>query len=172
VSYYMGDAYRGDYYRGDPGIASFFGGLVKKIGGAIFKPGGANGATYGPTMEQLTRYGSSAIGKVTGAIAKHPVLSAAGAAAGVGILGGMGAESLMGRAAPGAKGFHMSKARKGHPSHLVRNRHMRSTNPRALRRALRRVGGFAHFAKRVMHYTQPHRRGRLAFKFPKRRKRA
>ena len=46
---------------------------------------------------------------------------------------------------------------------LVRNRRMNVGNARALKRALRRAGGFARLARRVMSFTHP-RAGRGHFK--------
>lgn len=159
----MGDFYRGDFYRGDPGFLSTLGRLGGKLLGGLM-PGGA---VVSGAIERVARI--PIVRKVGGAIAKHPVLSAAGAAGTIGVLGGGAAERMM---APGGapKGFHPCK-HAGRCKHaLVRNRHMRVTNPRALRRALRRVGGFSRLARRVMHWTHPRQRGRLAFRFPKRRK--
>jgi hypothetical protein len=53
-----------------------------------------------------------------------------------------------------------------------RRRHMHVTNPKALRRALRRVGGFAKLAKKVISFTSPRAaRGRPHFKFKSKAKR-
>lgn len=101
---------------------------------------------------------------VGGAIARHPVLSAAGAA---GAAGAAVAALERGGGAAG-KGFHVSRT----TGRVVRNRHMRVTNPRALKRSLRRVSGFARVARRVLHFTSPGRKGRLRYKFPKRKRAA
>jgi len=50
-------------------------------------------------------------------------------------------------------------------------RRINPLNPRALRRSLRRIQGFARFARKVMHFAHPARGSRSRFKFPKRRKR-
>lgn len=52
-------------------------------------------------------------------------------------------------------------------STLVKNRRMNVGNARALKRALRRAGGFARLARRVMSFTHP-RAGRGHFKFKRR----
>ncbi len=182
MGYYMRPG-AGDFYtrggRGDPG---FFSGLlnigkaaagmalsVVPGGSAVAKlaqrVGGFAGGTLAGSIGQSV--------KATTALAKmHPVLTAAGAA-GTAVVGG----ALVGHAmaGPGApmKGFHMSKPHKGVSPHMVRNRHMRATNPRALRRSLRRVAGFARIARRVLHFTHPRSaRGAPRYKFPKRRKAA
>lgn len=53
---------------------------------------------------------------------------------------------------------------------LVKNRRMNVGNARALKRALRRAGGFARLARRVMSFTHP-KSGRGHFKFKRRAKR-
>jgi len=159
--------YQGDFYQGDP----FFGGLF-----SLARRGVSMLAGVGRSKLRLGSPIVSAMpgGGVTGAIqtvarragqivAKHPVLTAAGAAGTIGILGGMGGERLIAGpgAMPGQKGFHMSKARRGVPSHLVRNRHMRVTNPRALKRALRRAHGFARLAMKTIHLIHPKKKARF-----------
>ena len=103
--------------------------------------------------------------RVGGTIAKHPVLTAAGAAGTIGLLGGAGGERLAMHPGAGMRGMHVSKK----TGKLVRNRRMRVTNVRALRRAIRRCTGFAHLAKRVLRFTSPRPpRGRAVFKHARR----
>lgn len=173
MGYYMGDfSYPGNFRRGDPGFFSFLGRAAKAIGGAAagIMPGG------GPVFGAISRVvGGGAKGKIAegagaiikrgvGAIQRHPVISGAGAA---GVIGAGGAilGHHMGAGAP-MRGFHVNKHGK-----VVKNRRMRVTNPRALRRAIRRASGFARLARRVLHFTSPRApRGRAIFKH-KRRKR-
>lgn len=54
-------------------------------------------------------------------------------------------------------------------SKCVKNRHMNVTNPRALRRSIRRLTGFEKLAKRVLHITSP--RKKHVFGGPRRRTR-
>jgi len=143
MSYYMGD-YRGDYYSGDP----FWGGLLR-LGSKIIK--GVSGLGGGGATRVIGAPGGIAAraggiikrgaGAVLTTVQKHPVLSAAGAAGALGALGGGVAErELMGAGAACPKGHHISKSKHGkHYGQCVKNRHMRVTNPRALRRALRRA---------------------------------
>jgi len=174
VPYYLGDYYQGDYYQGDPfwGAAARFVGMgIGKLfrrkavpalpaaagmsTGALMRVGGFAGGTLGQAIEAAR-----------GVVVKHPVLSAAGAAGTIGLLnrefGGLAARAP-GAVPAGAKGFHMSKphGRHGPAPHLVRNRHMRVTNPRALRRALRRAHGFAKLAMRTIHLVHPRKKGRF-----------
>jgi hypothetical protein len=113
--------------------------------------------------------GTAIIKRVGGAIVKHPVLSAAGAAGAIGIAGTAAAEHLMmagGGVAP--KGYHMSKPKGGRcPSspHLVRNRRMNVANGRALSRAVRRLHHFARKYRKVVGFVSPKRpKGRMYFR--------
>ncbi len=173
MPYYKGDFYRPELSglrRGDPGFWGSVFGLAKTVAGSIPGVGavGKLGAAVA-TIKGAIRPGAARIGR---AVSEHPVLTAAGAA-GIAMTVGAGAEHRMLAGAPGAKGFHPCKSRHGcKTGAMVRNRHMRVTNPRALRRALRRVGGFGRIAKRVMRLTHPHHKGRYVMKFPKRKRAA
>jgi hypothetical protein len=165
----MGDFYQGDFYQGDPGIGSFF----RRIGGiaASFIPGIGGAASTalakvgsrGGVLGTIATRGTAIVKAGARTVAGHPVLTAAGAAGVVGAMAGGGAVRMMGppAMAGGMKGFHLSRPRKGVPSHLVRNRHMRVTNPKALRRAIRRTGGFAKLAMRTIHLVHPKKRARF-----------
>lgn len=178
MSYYQGDFYRGDFYRGDPGFFSFLGGLAKSAAGFIPGVGPVAQAGIGALTTKLGSGGmasaaTSLVRRGVAAVKGHPVLSAAGAA-GVLTAGGAMAgreTALMGAPGMGRKGYHMSKARKGHPSHLVRNRRMNVCNPRALRRSIRRAHGFAKLAMRTIHIVHPKKKGRFGG-FRRRRTRA
>ncbi len=167
----------GDYYAGDPGLVSFFtkaaGALVRGVG-RLF--GGGRIITGVPTFPEraaaaagvaiarrapgrVIQAGGQIIRAGGRAIARHPVLSAAGAAGAIGAIGGA-AGAGVGAEAP-MRGFHISRR----TGALVRNRRMRVTNPRALRRAIRRATGFARLARRVLYFTSPKRpKGRALFK--------
>ena len=150
MGYYMGDYYAGS--RGDPGIGSFLSGLVGMIpgGGVISKAvRGVSGLVGAATK------GRGIVKAVGGAIMKHPVLSAAGAAGVVGA-GAVGAHSLL--------AGHHGKCRKTHINKHgkeVCNRRMNPCNPRALRRAIRRTHGFAKLAMRTIHLVHPKKKGRF-----------
>ncbi len=172
--------YQGDFYVGDPGFFGSVFSLGKRLLGGALGFGGGGGPRMLPAAGAMTgAAATAAVGlarRVGGGIARHPVLSAAGAAGTIGALGGvLGERAMLPGGAP-LKGFHMSKphARYGvypKPPHLVRNRRMRVTNPRALRRAIRRCSGFGRLAKRVLRFTSPRApRGRAYFR-AKRRKR-
>jgi len=168
MPYYQGDFYRpafpagrsrGDFYQGDPGFWSFLGGIAKKAVGFIpgvgpllssAIPSGSAGGISGIVRQapaQMRRVGTM----VAGGVARHPVLSAAGAAGAIGA----------------AMGAHHLLARGG----MRRRRRMNVCNQRALRRSLRRVGGFARVARKVLHFTHP-RAARGAPRFKYKRKRA
>jgi hypothetical protein len=146
--------YQGDYYRG--GFGSFFGGLAKKLVGFI--PGvGPIASTAIGGVEALARRGAAS--KVGQAIIKHPVLSAAAAAGAVSAAGGAALGRGIHPALAGAVGHGMHMSRK--TGKMVRNRHMRVTNPRALRRALRRAHGFAKLAMKTIHLVHPRKKARF-----------
>src|SRR5260370_2262640 len=128
-----GDYYRGDYYRGDP-FLGFLGRLiggVTGLGGLFSKGGGA--------MKPI----SQAIEKV------GPILKSKGVRrTAMGALGaGAGIEAFR----------HRAKL-----DHMVgmhgKRRRMRVTNPKALRRAIRRTAGFAKLAMRTIHLVHPKKR--------------
>lgn len=170
MSYYMGD-----YYRGDPGFFSFLGGLAKTAVGFIPGVGPAlqsgleaitarkaTAAAAGAAAVSTMKPGffKGATQRVTSGVLKHPVLSGAGAAGIAGALAGAGAEKMLGG---GRKCRHLL------PSGKCRRR-MRVTNPKALRRAIRRTTGFAKLAMRTIHIVHPQKKGRFGG-FRKKRKR-
>src|SRR5260370_42682159 len=93
MGYYMGDFYAGA--RGDPGIGSFFGGLLSKA--VSFIPGigpvasGAIDVARGGLGKRprggAATAGRASLPKGTGVNMKHPVISAAGGARGVAAAG-------------------------------------------------------------------------------------
>lgn len=167
MPYYSGDYYRGDYYKGDPGflstlgniaggLASFIpgvGGIVSKgigmVTSALSRPTSSAGAGMGalpmpkgvPTM---TRIGAG-VGRVGTVLKAHPVLTAAGAAGIAGAAAGVGGARLAAHLGRGGR----------------RHRRMRVTNPKALRRAIRRTQGFAKLAMRTIHLVHPQKHARF-----------
>ncbi len=157
MGYYMGDYYAGS--RGDPG---FFGSLLGKVASlaSSFVPGGSIvKAGIGAATAGIMKRGA---GKVMGGIAKHPVLTAAGAAGAIGLgAGAVGSHMLAGAGACPA-GHHISRSKHSKRfGQCVRNRHMNVCNPRALRRSIRRAHGFAKFAMKCIHLTMPRQKGRF-----------
>jgi len=149
--------YQGDYYRGDPGFFSFLGGLGKsimKVGKSVMPGGGAagmlGGGGGGGGSTAISKVMKSPLAKrVTGAIVKHPVLSAAGAAGAIGMMGA-GAGAAVSR----------RMARTAVPG-MRRHRRMNVCNPRALRRSIRRTQGFAKLAMRTIHLVHPRKKARF-----------
>ncbi len=164
MSYYKGDFYQGDFYSGDPGFFSMLGKIGGRLGGLIPGVGpivskGISAITKVTSKPGVGTMVREAAGRAGTIVAKHPVLTAAGAAGTIGLLGA-GAGRMTGRMGmvpAGTKGFHVSKK----TGKLVRNRHMRVTNPRALRRALRRAHGFAKLAMRTIHLVHPKKKARF-----------
>jgi hypothetical protein len=168
MPYYQGDFYEGDFYQGDPFMGALLGRVARAGWGAakglLGMPGGAivKGSRAAAGVAAVTGAVGTVARRVGGVVAKHPVLSAAGAAGTIGVLGGMGGRRMLGGgAALPMKGFHVSRR----TGKLVRNRRMRVTNPKALRRAIRRANGFARLARQVLHFTSPKApRGRAIFR--------
>jgi hypothetical protein len=123
-------------------------------------------------MGGIQAAGRAIIKRGAGAIIKHPVLSAAGAAGVGGMLAGAGAERLAMGGGCAPKGFHLCKSKHGCKSgQFVRNRHMNPCNPRALRRAVRRATRFTKLAMKTIHLVHPKKKGRFGG-FKKRRRAA
>lgn len=167
MSYYMGDYYYGTR-RGDPGFLSFLGGLAKGAVGAIpgvgpilsgalsgighAAPAAAGMATAAVTKPGFYSGATKVVSTVKGAVLKHPVLTGAGAAGIVGVAAGAGAAKVLSGGDRKCKHFY--------PSGKCRRR-MRVTNPKALRRAIRRTTGFAKLAMRTIHIVHPKKKGRF-----------
>jgi len=148
----MGD-YKTYGYAGDPGWLSSIWKKVKKplmtsIGTLIGGPigglltgaviGGAVATAGKPTAPAVTPPG----GMIGGAVSfpGGTTLSVAGV---------LPSHAAMGAHAP--SGYHLDKATR---SRWVRNRRMNIANPRALRKAMRRVSGFEKLAKRTISFTR------------------
>jgi hypothetical protein len=162
--------YQGDFYQGDPG---FFGSLGKVFRGvassvAGFIPG--VGPVASKVLAKLPGGAGGALARVGGAIIKHPVLSAAGAAGTIGVAGmvARGAPMGMGMGAGGVapRGFHHCKSKRGcRGGVFVRNRRMNPCNGRALKRAIRRAHAFERIAKHVIGFSSPRKpKGHMYFK--------
>lgn len=160
--------YQGDFYRGDPGFFSSLGSIFKGVASTVAGVIPGVGGTVGRAITKIG--GGSKIGgivkSVGGAIIKHPVLSAAGAAGAVGAAGTLAGRHLgIGTGESMMKGHHLSRK----TGKLVRNRHMNPCNPRALRRAIRRTHSFARLAMRTIHLVHPKKKARFGG-FKRRRK--
>ncbi len=171
MPYYMGD------YAGDPG---FFGFLKKAVGlipgvgtvassiGSVFSRGGAR------RLPEAVEAGGGAIMRMPGgSIIKRGAAALGRLPLGAKVLGVGAAAAATGaiaeRMASGGqlpRGFRISRK----TGKVVRIRRMRVTNPRALRRAIRRAHGFARLARRVLRFTSPRApKGRPLFKKHRRR---
>ena len=171
MSYYgqpMGD-YKTYGYAGDPGwLSSLWKGIksvaLPIIGGMVGGPMGAAAGTAMTTTKK-PKPGTMLMGPGTfgGALTMPGGMSIGGSyqpgvmvpgqgrlppftATGAGVLpaGGRGGTLI-------PTGWHLDK-RTG--MYLVRNRRMNIANPRALRRAMRRVQGFEKLAKRTIQFTR------------------
>ena len=164
----MGD-YKTYGYAGDPGFLSSLWKGIKRValpilGGAIAGPigaaiGGAAASKPQPPMQfpmapqvgggfpvvgQVTMPGGTSFsgGVMIPGRGRLPPFTAKGA--GVLPAGGRGGAMV-------PSGYHFAKDGSGR---LVRNRRMNITNPRALRRAMRRVQGFEKLARRTITFTR------------------
>jgi len=148
----MGD-YKTYGYAGDPGFLSSLWRGVKK-----YVPRLIGMAVGGPVGAVITA-GAIGAGAVATMKPRAPALPAPPGAVGaalsfpggttVSVAGVLPTHAAMGAHAPA--GYHLDKATK---SRWVRNRRMNIANPRALRKAMRRVQGFEKLAKRTIQFTR------------------
>jgi len=129
--------------RGDPGLGSFLGGLGRSFLGL-------------PPASSA----SQVVGAVQRGMLMPPVTAAQIALRGGGlvrrVLGGVvHAVPISRRALPGTRSGAPSAGAAGAGAMVMhRRRRMRVTNPRALRRAMRRVFGFARLAHQTISFTK------------------
>jgi len=152
MSYYrrpMGD-YKTYGYAGDPGFLSSLWKGIKAVGKAFIG---------------IPPKAPSVIAPIAAGVGGGMIMNYAGPAnPGIGLPPGYGATGshvLSGQVNPvlGTKwdvqgmprGYHPAKDGSGRP---VRNRRMNVANPRALRKAMRRVQGFEKLAKRTITFTK------------------
>jgi len=147
----------GDYatygYAGDPGWLSSIWKGVKKIapriiGGLVGGPVGAiiTGATVGGAVVAATKGRPPAVAPPPGSIGGAVTMPGGTT---ISVAGVLPTHAAMGAHAPA--GYHLDKATR---SRWVRNRRMNIANPRALRKAMRRVQGFEKLAKRTISFTR------------------
>lgn len=164
----MGD-YKTYGYAGDPGFLSslwrgikkvapaIIGGVIGGPAGALIGAAGSGGGATPPIVAPGTVGGAITFPggtRVSTAFAPYSDTRPAGqryrlppyTATGKGVLpyGGAGVASP-------PSGYHYAKDGSGR---IVRNRRMNIANPRALRRAMRRVQGFEKLAKRTIVFTK------------------
>ncbi len=161
----MGD-YKTYGYAGDPGwLSSIWKGIKKVapaiIGGIVGGPagaviGGLGGGGGGQPKPQFpmvipgTVAGGVTFPGGTGIQLGYQPGGVVTRGRGSSVIGGM----VPGGGAPGGvcpTGYHLAKDGSGR---MVRNRRMNIANPRALRRAMRRVQGFEKMAKRTIVFTR------------------
>jgi len=148
----MGD-YKTYGYGGDPGWLSSIWKVVKKplrtvVGGLVGGPVGAfiAGAAGGATKTVVTAATAPATTPPGGAIG-----GAISFPGGTKISGAVALPSHAGLVGHTPAGYHLDKKTR---SYWVRNRRMNIANPRALRKAMRRVQGFEKLAKRTISFTR------------------
>jgi len=149
----MGD-YKTYGYAGDPGWLSSIWKVVKKplrtvVGGLVGGPVGAfiAGAAGGAAAAKKPM-GPPALpapGPMIGGAVSFPGGTT------VSVAGMLPSHAAIGPHMPA--GYHLRKDKKL-PAKWVRNRRMNIANPRALRKAMRRVQGFEKLAKRTISFTR------------------
>ncbi len=145
----MGD-YKTYGYAGDPGFLSSVWKVVKAVGKSFLGippkavPVAAPLIAGGGMGLAVANYGGPAapVARLPGYGATGPAMYGAGGAA-------FGPPGAPGGACP--SGYHLAKDGSGR---YVRNRRMNVANPRALRKAMRRVQGFEKLAKRTISFTR------------------
>lgn len=148
----MGD-YKTYGYAGDPGWLSSIWKTIKKpllkiAGTAIGGPIGAAiaiGSTVA-TVAAVTRKPRSPMIPPPGSIGAAVTMPGGTQ---ISVAGVLPSHAAIGAHAPA--GYHLDKATR---SRWVRNRRMNIANPRALRKAMRRVQGFEKLAKRTIQFTR------------------
>jgi hypothetical protein len=183
MSYGQGDYGQGDYGQGDPGLFSFLGKIGKAALGFI--PGGSvvSGAIdavggllhhSSPTVHLQGSGGGSIMTLATAPGFTHPQVTQTHTSVGYGLFdtqtsyagGGGGGRG----GAPGQAGYHQIRSGRN-AGKWVRNRRMNITNPKALRRAIRRGHGFEKMARRMLGFATPHKpKGRMYFRKTTRKK--
>lgn len=148
----MGD-YKTYGYAGDPGWLSSVWKVIKPMAARVV--GGLVGGPVGAALAgaALGVAGGKAMGPPGPALAPPPgtvggAVSFPGGTT-VSVAGVLPSHAALGAHAPA--GFHLDKATR---SRWVRNRRMNVSNPRALRRSMRRVQGFEKLAKRTISFTR------------------
>lgn len=148
----MGD-YKTYGYAGDPGwLSSAFGFLKKKIVPVALK---FFGGPVGAAAATALAVGGAVATTTPRAPAPAPPPGSIGGAVtfpggtSVSVAGVLPTHAALGAHAP--SGYHLDKATR---SRWVRNRRTNVANPRALRRAIRRVQGFEKLAKRTISVTR------------------
>lgn len=159
MGYYQGDMYRGDFFGA---VGKIFSGVRRiaspvfsALGGVVSHPSAAAGSAIASVASRALPMAR----KVGTEMLSHPVLSAAGIASAAGAAGHMmgGHPAALAAAGGMPRGFHMSRK----SGRIVKNRRMRATNPKALRRALRRAYAFERLAMRTIHLVHPRKKGRF-----------
>lgn len=185
----------GDYGTGDYGAGDFLGigHALKKIGGGILHAAGGvvRGVIGASPVGQVIRSVGGALPTQARAHNAGVMINTSGAGGGSVSLaaptmavpgpgqvttsetsvgyGLFGHKTTTISGGPGTRGKHVIK--KGpHMGQLTSNRYMNVTNPRALRRAIRRARGFEKMARKVLGFTSPHRpKGRAYFRKTRKR---
>jgi len=145
----MGD-YKTYGYAGDPGwLSSLWKKVIKPAAGFLI--GGPVGAVIGAASSgagQAVGPPAPALAPPPGSIGGAVTFPGGTRVAVAGVIPHAGAPGMAGHT---PAGFHLDKKTR---TRWVRNRRMNVANPRALRKAMRRVQGFEKLAKRTISFTR------------------
>lgn len=150
MSYYMGDYYRGDYYRGRRGDPFSLGGILKGVGGVLSNvPGVGLIGTGLKTIGGLLPGGSSPVPTIVPSVVPPTSIVANQASMFGSLFGGTGAQPGPGSVPVKGLGGAISRLLPGGDTGYRKRRRMNVTNPKALRRSIRRISGFGKLVGRV-----------------------
>ena len=178
MSYHEGD-YAGDYGEGDfLGIGHLIGSVGHIIGGLGIPVISGVANTVANVADKLTHPSTAiqgaGVGSLGGLSTARPVPGFGSTTSSTNVGYGLFQHSTTTMTAPGkgksVGGYHQLASGKN-AGKWVKNRRMNITNPKALRRAIRRGHGFEKMARRMLGFATPHKpKGRMYFR-PKSRKR-
>lgn len=156
MTYYRGDYSRSGYYRGDPFIGGLIGGAARAlgVGGLVAKAGKwAVSRITGQTVKRAAQVAGGAVAAAAGTAVVNRMVNPP-APIEIGPLGlGGGAEEMGGGGTVvevSPSGRRIRKRWSQREQRWIAIRKINPLNPRALKRSLRRAGGFEKFAKKTM----------------------
>lgn len=177
MAYYRGDYSGGGYYRGDPFIGAIIGSVARKVGLGKLAAKAGRWAVQRISGSSVKKATGAVIGTVAGAgvgaivnrlanpsPAIEPLELAAPPEMSMGPGGGGGGTVI--EVSP--SGRRIRKRWSSTKQAYVAVRSMNPLNPKALRRSLRRAGGFEKFARQTMNALFKTSDGRKVRKFKKR----
>lgn len=177
MPYGEGD-YMGDYGQGDfLGIGHLIGSIGHIVGGLGIPVVSGIANTVGNIADKLTHpavhvvgAGQGSLGMLGSAFPAAPTTTTSSTSIGYGLFNRSTSVTTPAGKGGRAGGYHQLTKGK-HAGKWVKNRRMNVTNPRALRRAIRRGHGFEKMARRMLGFATPHKpKGRMYFRSHRRKR--